>query len=194
MVKKLNLLSFVLGLLFLFAGLTLTVYNNFTQNKKQNVLPAKISSVPSISQSVSLSPPTFLLKNNEEVRVIRIIDGDTIEVQRDNKKEIVRLIGIDAPEMNKYQCFSEESKVKAEEILVNKNVQLETDLSQGEMDKYQRLLGYVFLNNSNFNQLMIKEGFAKEYTYKTPYKYQKEFKEAQIEAQKLKKGLWSACI
>lgn len=196
MVKKLNLLSFGLGVLFLIGGLTLTLYNNLTQNKKQNVLPAKISSAPTVSPSILPSETIGEigdLGSAGEVMVVRVIDGDTIEVQTDGKKETIRLIGIDAPEVNKSQCFAKESKAEAEKVLVNKNVQLEKDSTQGEKDIYQRLLRYVFINDSNFNLLMISEGFAKEYTYKTPYKYQKEFKNAQIEAQKLKKGLFGAC-
>ena len=52
------------------------------------------------------------------------------------------------------------------------------DPSQGERDKYDRLLRYIFLEDgTNFNELMISEGYAFEYTYNVAYKYQQEFKE-----------------
>ena len=38
---------------------------------------------------------------------------------------------------------------------------------------------------------MISEGYAYEYTYSTPYKYQAEFKQAQKDAEKNKRGLWA---
>ena len=74
------------------------------------------------------------------------------------------------------------------------SVGLENDETQDERDKYGRLLRYIILKDgSNFNETMIREGLAKEYTYKTAYKHQKEFKDAENEARKAKKGLWNEC-
>ena len=130
--------------------------------------------------------------------VLKVIDGDTIVVDIRGKKETLRLIGIDAPEiggssLNK-KCFGKEAEEFAKKILSGASVGLENDETQDERDKYVRLLRYVILKDgSNFNKMMIREGLAKEYTYKTPYKYQKEFKNAENEARKAKKGLWSEC-
>ena len=50
----------------------------------------------------------------------------------------------------------------------------------------------VFLEDgTHFNKLMIVEGYAFEYTYQTPYKYQREFQQAENEARATKRGLWS---
>ncbi len=69
---------------------------------------------------------------------------------------------------------------------------LEADPSQGERDKYARLLRYVYLpDGTSFNKIMISEGYAYEYTYNTPYKYQTEYKIAQKAAQNAKTGLWA---
>lgn len=132
----------------------------------------------------------------ETAKVLRVIDGDTIEVQLNNKKETVRLIGIDAPETvdprKTVECFGKEASDKTKEILNGKTVRLETDTTQGETDKYGRLLRYIFLDRINFNELMISEGFAHEYTYQNnPYKYMEEFKEVQKKAQEENKGLWN---
>ncbi len=133
--------------------------------------------------------------------VVSVIDGDTIQVLIDTKKETLRLIGIDTPETvdprKSVQCFGKEASAKAKALLSGKPVRLESDPTQGERDKYQRLLRYVFLEDgTNFNKLMISEGFAHEYTYNIPYKYQTEFKQAQKEAEAAKKGLWAddACL
>lgn len=128
--------------------------------------------------------------------VSSVIDGDTIQVIIDNKKETLRLIGIDTPETvdprKPVQCFGKEASAKAKSLLSGKSVRLEADPTQGERDKYQRLLRYVFLEDgTNFNKLMISEGYAHEYTYNTPYKYQSEFKMAQKEAEASKVGLWA---
>ena len=127
--------------------------------------------------------------------VVKVIDGDTITVDAGGKKETVRLIGIDAPEIGaKKECFSKEAEESVKNILSDVSIELEEDESQNDRDKYGRLLRYIILKDgSNFNKTLIREGSAREYTYKTAYKYQKEFKNAENEARKAKKGLWNAC-
>lgn len=129
-------------------------------------------------------------------KVIKVVDGDTIDVLIDNKTERLRLIGIDTPETvdprKKVQCFGKEASNKSKEMLLGNFVVLESDATQGERDKYKRLLRYVFLpDGTNFNLFMIAEGYAHEYTYDDPYKYQFDFKEAQRLAMENEKGLWS---
>ncbi|MBI4097443.1 MAG: thermonuclease family protein [Candidatus Levybacteria bacterium] len=136
---------------------------------------------------------------NEEdkgYKVIKVVDGDTIDINIEGKTERLRLIGIDTPETvdprKSVQCFGREASGKAKELLGSQFVILESDESQGERDKYKRLLRYVFLpDGTNFNLFMIAEGYAHEYTYDEPYKYQAEFKQAEIDARNQNKGLWS---
>lgn len=136
-------------------------------------------------------------KEKEMAKVLRVIDGDTIEVSLNNKKETVRLIGIDAPETvdprTTIQCFGKEAAEKAKEVLNEKTVVLESDPTQGNRDKYQRLLRYVFLEDGTFvNKFLISEGLAHEYTYQSnPYKYQLGFIAAEKQAREGKIGLWS---
>lgn len=153
--------------------------------------------------SISLNNSTFI--NREEFsnsqddilyRVTRVIDGDTIIIKIGNKAETVRLIGINTPETvdprRPIECFGVEASNKAKEILNGESVRLEDDKLVGERDKYGRLLKYIFLENgTNFNEMMISEGYAYEYTYDLPYKYQSEFKQAEKEAKEMKKGLWA---
>jgi len=134
-----------------------------------------------------------------EGSVIRVIDGDTIIVNINGKKETVRLIGLDTPEIvdprKPVECFGKESSEEAKRILAEKSVQLKTDPSQALRDTYHRLLAYVFLEDgTNFNELMIKNGYGYEYTYDVPYAYQKEFKQAEKYARENKRGLWSGGV
>lgn len=142
---------------------------------------------------------TVVANNQETAKVLRVIDGDTIEVSLNKKKESVRLIGIDAPETNDprktVECFGREASNKAKEVLTGKTITLESDSTQENSDKYGRLLRYVFLNDLNFNKFMISEGYAHEYTYQSnPYKYQLEFMTAEKSARENKKGLWSDMV
>ena len=75
----------------------------------------------------------------------------------------------------------------------------EFDPSQGRYDKYNRLLAFVFIKESGvypnnvlfLNEKMIKDGYAFEYTYNIPHKYQMEFKALERGARNYEIGLWA---
>lgn len=145
------------------------------------------------SPTQELTTPT----NMQTAKMTRVIDGDTIDVSFDGKTERIRIIGINTPETvdprKPVECFGQEASAKAKEYLADKTVQLEADPTQGERDKYNRLLRYVWIDNGtvDFGKLMIATGYAYEYTYNLPYKYQAEYKQAQKDAEQGKKGLWA---
>lgn len=129
-------------------------------------------------------------------KVVKVVDGDTVDVEIDGKTERVRLLGINTPEVvdprKPVECFGREASAKAHELLEGREVELEADASQTDRDKYNRLLRYARTKEGLFYNLqIIKLGYAYEYTYDLPYKYQTEFKAAQIEAQTKKVGLWA---
>ena len=128
--------------------------------------------------------------------VSKVVDGDTIKISMDGIEETIRLIGIDTPETvdprKPVQCFGIEASNKAKELLSGKKVRIEKDSTQGERDKYGRLLAYVFRDDGLFfNEYMVKQGYAHEYTYDTPYKYQAQFKSDEKYARENQLGLWS---
>jgi len=127
-------------------------------------------------------------------KVVEVVDGDTIKILYDGVKTSVRLIGIDTPETvdprEPVQCFGKEASVKMKSLVDGKEVGIMFDNTQGAKDKYGRLLLYVWVGNTFVNELMIKQGYAHEYTYSTPYRYQTKFKEAQRLAETSESGLW----
>lgn len=140
---------------------------------------------------------TTIASSSATYLVDHVVDGDTFSVVIDGKKETIRLIGIDTPEVvdprKPVQCYGREASDKAKEFLTGKNVVLTNDPTQGERDKYKRLLRYAFLEDgTNFNEYMIREGYAHEYTYQSnPYQFQSQFKAAEIYSRENKKGLWA---
>ncbi|MEI7620273.1 MAG: thermonuclease family protein [Candidatus Falkowbacteria bacterium] len=130
--------------------------------------------------------------------VVKVVDGDTITVIVDGKKIGIRMIGLDTPETvdprKKVQCFGREASDKSKELLSGKKVRLESDDTQGDKDKYDRLLRYVFLEDGTlFNKWMIENGFGFEYTYDSnPYKYQFDFQAAENLARENNRGLWAS--
>jgi micrococcal nuclease len=146
------------------------------------------------SANAPAAPPTPA--GSVTYAVAKVIDGDTISVSIHGAKETVRLIGIDTPETvdprKPMQCFGKEASDKTKELLAGQRVVLEKDPSQGEYDKYGRTLAYVYRADGLFvNEYLVAQGFAHEYTYDAPYKYQAEFKAAQAEARLLGRGLWA---
>jgi micrococcal nuclease len=155
---------------------------------------------PELVQEINtevIEEPVVVTAPSQLYEVARVIDGDTLDVLMNGKVERLRLIGIDTPETvdprKPVECFGREASDMTKAILTGQKVALESDPSQGERDKYGRLLRYVMLEDgTNFNLLMIREGYAHEYTYGGAYKYQNTFKQAQKEAEARSAGLWGA--
>lgn len=132
-------------------------------------------------------------ENLDSYLVTDIVDGDTIKIDYYGKLESVRLIALDSPEMSgdKNTCYAQESKDFLYSKLSNKKIRLESDDKVSDRDRYNRLLRYVFLGDENINLQLILGGFAEEITYDPNYKYQREFKDAQLQAFNSKIGIWS---
>lgn len=125
--------------------------------------------------------------------VVRVVDGDTVVVA---PRVTLRLIGIDTPETvdprKPVQCFGREASLWAHSLLDGRSVWLEYDPTQGRLDKYGRTLAYVWLPDGRmFNETMIADGYAHEYTYNLPYRYQDAFIAAERSARASQRGLWS---
>ncbi len=147
-------------------------------------------------QEIEELPPTYQVHEEKYYSVVKVIDGDTVNINKDGEIVTLRLIGLDTPETvhpsKPVECFGKEASDFAKEMLTGKQVRIEMDSSQGTYGKYGRTLAYVYLKDgTHFNKYMIKEGYGYEYTYDLPYKYQAEFKQAQKEAQANKRGLWA---
>lgn len=153
------------------------------------------------------TPGSLLLQNdsntsnifnkNAKYEVISVVDGDTIKIQNGSEIETVRLIGVDTPETvhpsKPVECYGKEASNFLKNLLENTQVYIELDNSQNERDTYGRLLAYVYLPDKTLvNQLIIAQGYGFEYTYKVPYKFQREFKQAQEVAREEERGLWGA--
>lgn len=129
-------------------------------------------------------------------KVVNVVDGDTFKISLNNKTETVRIIGIDTPETvhpsKPVECFGAEASNKAKALLTGTTVTLIPEPSQGERDKYGRLLAYVTLpNGTDFGEEMIRGGYAYEYTYSGAYTNQTLYKNAQSYASSHEQGLWA---
>lgn len=129
-------------------------------------------------------------------RVERVVDGDTVAIAMGGGTETLRLIGMDTPETRDprkpVQCFGREASARAERLLAGTRVRIAGDPTQDTRDRYGRLLAYVYTEGGElYNERMIREGYAHEYTYQAPYRFQARFRLAEREARELGRGLWS---
>ena len=116
------------------------------------------------SATAKKGPPFSCIPDKEpvEAKVVRIVDGDTIEVSVVGGIEKVRLIGIDTPERGE-PGFDEATEYVKERVL-GKTVLLWQDVS--DRDRYDRLLAYVTYDNGRFlNLLLVQNRCAVPYRY-----------------------------
>ncbi len=136
----------------------------------------------------------YAVPSGDRVKVVRVVDGDTIVVRFANGKyEKVRLIGINTPETvdprRPVQYFGKEASAYTKRHLLGKTVYLQYDWQL--RDKYGRLLAYVFLPDGTFfNAKIIKDGYAFAFT-RYPFKYMDLFRKLEREAREAGRGLWN---
>lgn len=143
------------------------------------------------SQAITINTPP---KAPIEVKVTRVVDGDTVEVTMpDGKTEDVRLIGVDTPETvhptKGEQPYGREASNFTKEHLAGQTVFLETDVE--ERDRYGRLLAYIYLPNGiMYNAVLVDEGYAQMATFPPNVRYVEVFKALQASAREGRRGLW----
>ena len=130
--------------------------------------------------------------------VVRVVDGDTVRVDRGGEEIVVRLIGLDTPETvaadRPVECFGPEASARTKDLVEGGEVWLEYDEVSGLTDKYDRTLAFVWLDsNTMLNEVLVAEGYAEEVTYTDGYAHQADFRAAEARARETGAGLWSAC-
>ena len=131
----------------------------------------------------------------EQARVVSVHDGDTITVRIGERNEKVRLVGIDAPELNDeraaYRDAGYAARDFARSLLSGKTVTLERDARQPDRDGYTRLLRYVILGDgTNVNEELVRRGYARVYN-RFDFGMKREFKEVETDAKRAGLGVWS---
>jgi len=128
-------------------------------------------------------------------KVVRVIDGDTIDIQYEGKKERIRLLNVDTPESvhpdkRKNTWLGKQASDYTKERLSGKFVSLEFE--EKKRGKYGRLLAYVFLDNANFNLELVQKGWSPYYTkYGESKRYHEKFALAQKQAQLRGVNIWT---
>lgn len=127
--------------------------------------------------------------------VLRVLDGDTIEVRVDGRVEVVRLLGVDTPETHHptkpVQCYGPEAAAYTEMRLLGRRVTLEDDVER--RDLYDRRLAYVSIDGERFNDELLREGYARLLVIPPNGAHARAMLAAELDAQRVGRGLWGAC-
>ncbi|MFD5600814.1 thermonuclease family protein [Leucobacter sp. NPDC058333] len=131
-------------------------------------------------------------------QVIAVVDGDTINtIDENGTKNRVRIIGINTPEIGRGgvadECYAQDARTALSNLVDGQKVELVTDPSQGDTDKYGRLLRHIHTDSGNIAQLLLEQGAGHEYTYNTPYAGHDDFRAAEAAARDAHIGLWGHC-
>ena len=130
-------------------------------------------------------------------RVVRVVDGDTIAVRLDGRRERVRYIGVDTPESVKpgspVECFAHAASAENARLVAGRRVRLVLD--REPRDRYGRLLAYVYrVADGRFvNAELVRRGYAHTLTIPPNDRFATRFAALQALAQRTARGLWRAC-
>ena len=131
----------------------------------------------------------------EVVKFSNCVDGDTIKVLLDNKEYTVRMLAIDTPESvhptKKVEYYGKEaSDYTCEKVKNAKKLEIEYDENSDKIDKYDRLLVWVFVDDVLLQKDLIENGYAKIAYLYDDYKYTKELESIQELASAKNIGIW----
>jgi len=140
---------------------------------------------------------TNTLAESIDLKFSRCIDGDTAEFFYNEEKIKVRLLAIDTPE-TVHPSKDEEpfgklaSDFTCKKITKAKSIILEFDKNSDKQDKYNRYLGWLFVDNKLLQKELIKNGLAQVAYLYNDYKYTEELKFEENIAKNKRINIWKS--
>ena len=123
-------------------------------------------------------------KTREFAMVMKVVDGDSLEILHEGKWRAIRLYGIDSPEWK--QPYSKKAKLYLERLLLGKNVEIEEFYA----DKFSRSVALIYFQGICVNKLLVEQGLAWVHIYYCHKKICEQWKELEEQARDEKIGLW----
>lgn len=157
-----------------------------------NIAPPLEGEAKELQESNAVLQKITASKNQKQTfKVLKIYDGDTIQISGLDLIFKVRLVGIDSPELGyrgqQSQAFSQKSKKHLSSLLKNKKITLK---SYG-LGGYGRQLAEIFVDKKNINLLMIKAGLAEVYKGKPARQLDiQQYFEEEKKARASRLGMW----
>jgi endonuclease YncB( thermonuclease family) len=139
--------------------------------------------------TTSFNQPAYA---TSDAQIRSVYDGDTVTLVTGEK---IRLLQIDTPELSPSECYGKEARLALIKMLGQAGkLSLKKDPGLDSVDRYGRLLRYVFKGNTNINLKMVEVGAATPYFYRSERgAYSKSLLKGAQNAQRKNLGLWSKC-
>ena len=127
--------------------------------------------------------------------VVRVVDGDTAQMELGGREEGVRFIGVDTPESvapgQPVECFGKRASRFTARVLEGERVELRFGAER--RDRYDRLLAYVYLGDRFVNAELVRLGYARTLEIPPNVDHAEKFAALQQKAANVGRGLWGAC-
>lgn len=136
-------------------------------------------------------------RESDRVTVVRVTDGDTLRVRMPGgREESVRILGIDTPEVHpEVECGGAEATAALATLTPEgSTVVLVSDPTQGDRDRYDRLLRYVTRAGADVGLAQVASGRAQVFVFRDdPFRRSQAYQRAERRAQRGGHGSWAQC-
>jgi micrococcal nuclease len=137
-------------------------------------------------------------ENEVLITVLKVIDGDTVDIDIKGNTERVRLIGVNTPETKHptkpIECFGPEASAYLTQLLPKgTHVRIERDIEA--RDRYGRMLLYLYRESDNLfiNLDLVSHGYGIPMSIEPNTFHRNDFVHAAALAETTNEGLWKAC-
>lgn len=139
--------------------------------------------------------------------VVEVVDGDTVDIKRKGETDIVRVLGIDTPEVyseNTPEEFFLEDTGKNRRCLENigekatnlvkmrvsnRQIKVVRDSESDKRGSYGRLLGYIEHNQKDIGKILLEEGYAR--VYNSTFTRKSEYRKIEAQSRNEDRGIWN---
>jgi micrococcal nuclease len=142
-----------------------------------------------------------------KAQVVEVVDGDTVDVNLDNRKETIRILGIDTPEVHgqnipgeyflentseNRRCLrniGQKASQYAKQKMSNREVRVVQDPKSDTRGSYGRLLAYIEYNQTDLGKKLLEKGYAR--VYNSSFTRIEEYRELETQSREAGIGIWN---
>jgi micrococcal nuclease len=165
----------------------------------RNVHKSALRILVAVALSLLVSCSSGATTENEVlITVLKVIDGDTVDIDIKGNTERVRLIGVNTPETKHptkpIECFGPEASAYLTQLLPKgTHVRIERDIEA--RDRYGRMLLYLYRESDNLfiNLDLVSHGYGTPMSIEPNTFHRNDFVHAAALAETTNEGLWKAC-
>lgn len=184
------------GIIIAFSGCSNMIGNN-KENTQSTSEQVKTENVQADDEEAKTLTPVMPERKKEEkrnVKLLKVVDGDTIKVLYNGKEETLHYLLIDTPN-TKSSCtqpYAKDATERNEELVLGKTLQIKFEQDHKKRDADGDLIAYVFADDLLVQKKLLDEGYALLTAVdNVSYEYLDLFTKAQQNAQKQKLNVWS---